>query len=642
MNQKNIYILFFIYLIINVYGTLIDDEEEELNFSSENEYNQMVMTATSAAGTAAVKTIPTQYITTTTTVPSSLKVLPTEALKMKETYILFQHNNTFLNLETALPDNIDGVYVTCLNYDNRDYENEKEKLDLPYVCYDDDCYEAYDTHFNQTYFKPFGPTTTADCRLYTSKEGLPSPTTSINVLTKPVCIPTYASKRTTSQILSTVTEIHDESNTDYITRITTRLSSIYTYTSYFSTTCAYKNKKSSTTTTTTATPTTTIKTYGEDPVSTNVNSGTKTVTMGPRTVYSITIPERIKDYAYTCTKYISGVKHNGPPTTQFVKNIYATTTTTRPPKAIGETVTFTRPPKTIPTFTKPPNTIPTTRITGKVLNTPFTARDSTSTTTTTTTTTTNFTGKYLPVYTPVVDRVPLSDLYMDNISYYCEDDTFCLKRYATYRTSRSLNVQQTSYLACNVYTPFEKPTPTHSDVSIKTMSLCRPTTIVKHSTTPITFKTIYTTIIGESQIATYVTGYLTYITYDAVVTSCNTLKPTDTIMSMTTPMTIPMTTTLTTTTIPTTTTPPTTTAPPKPSTKFVCSVVTVTERQKVTVTKKEQVTVTVTEYDEPTTAVEEHCSSQWEQCGGVNYNGPTCCQSGYTCHYVSPYFSHCI
>nr|AAW64927.1 cellobiohydrolase family 6 [Thermochaetoides thermophila] len=36
------------------------------------------------------------------------------------------------------------------------------------------------------------------------------------------------------------------------------------------------------------------------------------------------------------------------------------------------------------------------------------------------------------------------------------------------------------------------------------------------------------------------------------------------------------------------------------------------------------------------------CSSVWGQCGGINYNGPTCCQSGSVCAYLNDWYSQCI
>jgi len=70
---------------------------------------------------------------------------------------------------------------------------------------------------------------------------------------------------------------------------------------------------------------------------------------------------------------------------------------------------------------------------------------------------------------------------------------------------------------------------------------------------------------------------------------------------------------------------------------------TVTVKEKITVTEKETITVTV-EIDD--TSVEtpkpEQCAKRWAQCGGVGYDGPTCCEEGYTCRALNNYYSQCI
>ena len=35
------------------------------------------------------------------------------------------------------------------------------------------------------------------------------------------------------------------------------------------------------------------------------------------------------------------------------------------------------------------------------------------------------------------------------------------------------------------------------------------------------------------------------------------------------------------------------------------------------------------------------CAAAWEQCGGQDFNGPTCCVSGYTCTVQSQWYSQC-
>jgi len=78
-----------------------------------------------------------------------------------------------------------------------------------------------------------------------------------------------------------------------------------------------------------------------------------------------------------------------------------------------------------------------------------------------------------------------------------------------------------------------------------------------------------------------------------------------------------------------------------PSTKCIPQVVTVTEKNIITVTEKETVTVTVTEDTNPIEE-DQQCAPKWAQCGGQNYDGPTCCQAGYTCHKLNEYYHQCI
>ena len=106
----------------------------------------------------------------------------------------------------------------------------------------------------------------------------------------------------------------------------------------------------------------------------------------------------------------------------------------------------------------------------------------------------------------------------------------------------------------------------------------------------------------------------------------------------------PKTTTTTTTTVSfppktTTTTTTTTTLPPK-STKCIPVTITVTEKSKTTITLKETVTVTVKAG--PSNVNDKNCAEKWAQCGGIGFNGPTCCKSGSTCQQLNQYYSQCI
>lgn len=37
-----------------------------------------------------------------------------------------------------------------------------------------------------------------------------------------------------------------------------------------------------------------------------------------------------------------------------------------------------------------------------------------------------------------------------------------------------------------------------------------------------------------------------------------------------------------------------------------------------------------------------NCAAQWGQCGGNNWNGPTCCQSGSSCSRINEWYSQCL
>jgi hypothetical protein len=44
---------------------------------------------------------------------------------------------------------------------------------------------------------------------------------------------------------------------------------------------------------------------------------------------------------------------------------------------------------------------------------------------------------------------------------------------------------------------------------------------------------------------------------------------------------------------------------------------------------------------EPTPFINE-CAKEWDQCGGLNYDGPNCCPSGFVCEIFNDYYSQCI
>ncbi|OUM58344.1 carbohydrate-binding module family 1 protein [Piromyces sp. E2] len=182
-----------------------------------------------------------------------------------------------------------------------------------------------------------------------------------------------------------------------------------------------------------------------------------------------------------------------------------------------------------------------------------------------------------------------------------------------------------SYYKCDIYThASNEPTPT---VKIIPTSYCKPTET--ENTTHLIHK--YLDDYGEK----ITNGLLTTVSWTELyslepvkVTQCKPpSKTTD----------IPLTSTIeipspSTSDVPTPTTLPT---------KCVPVIVTVTEKEKITVTEKETVTITVEDNGaEPVDDTK--CAPKWAQCGGQDYNGPTCCQSGSTCHEYNKYYSQCM
>jgi hypothetical protein len=71
-----------------------------------------------------------------------------------------------------------------------------------------------------------------------------------------------------------------------------------------------------------------------------------------------------------------------------------------------------------------------------------------------------------------------------------------------------------------------------------------------------------------------------------------------------------------------------------------CEQVTVTVKEKVT--SKETVTITKTVRPEATNGATAKCIKKWGQCGGIGFNGPTCCEPGLTCREMNKYYSQCM
>ena len=80
------------------------------------------------------------------------------------------------------------------------------------------------------------------------------------------------------------------------------------------------------------------------------------------------------------------------------------------------------------------------------------------------------------------------------------------------------------------------------------------------------------------------------------------------------------------------------TLPPKTTAKCIPVTVTVTEKVKTTIRE----TVTVTVNAGPSNVNDQNCADKWAQCGGIGFNGPTCCKSGSTCQQINQYYSQCV
>jgi len=538
MNQKNIIFLFLLYFIINAYGALIEDGgEEELEFSSENKFNEMVKTA---SYTAAVKTLPTKYITkSVTSATPSPTILPS-----KETTITIPFYNTirkFLPVTTVLPNDVDEVFATCLYKNELNYEKKRELLDLPYVCYEDECYHEYNTVFNETYRDQYGYTfTTLECKIFTSKENDPTPTESINVLTTPICIPTYFTSEEYYLVSSTETEIPNETDSNRFAWYTTSvysLSGIFTYS--YSTVCQTKTKSSATPTITEASTPVTVVSTTEYPAS-SIISGTKEI--GTRKVLNYSVPKSIKEIALKCTEQTKYTKYNP---------AYHT------------------------------KTIPTTRITSKILTKtiPSSSSNNSIKTITATKSIPNTTMNFDSSSSSSSSSNKIERRAYDNLGWgitnYCENESSCWGKYTDVYEYQYPNVYTAISRSCRIYTP--EATPTRTDENVPITSFCKPTmtfsTYRINSVTKIDYSTIYD---GPEKTRIRV-EYLT----KADKTSYYTNNCYTTFRTFPTP-------------------PPVITTTPSPSissTKCIPNISTVTEKEKVTVTEKRKVTVTVEVYE---------------------------------------------
>jgi len=139
-----------------------------------------------------------------------------------------------------------------------------------------------------------------------------------------------------------------------------------------------------------------------------------------------------------------------------------------------------------------------------------------------------------------------------------------------------------------------------------------------------------------------------------IITSLTPIKPTTTTTTLKTipsnsyvtttsfkpvPLTMPTTTTTTTTTTTrfrtTTTTTTTTSTKTIPSSLYQTTTTTTTTRRTTTTTTRRTTTTTTRRTTTTTTtansSTQTNCAGPYEQCGGITFNGPTCCTSGYQC-----------
>jgi len=285
-------------------------------------------------------------------------------------------------------------------------------------------------------------------------------------------------------------------------------------------------------------------------------------------------------------------------------------------------------------------------------------------------------SKYQPFITEVGYRVDIDG--ETTTKYKIETTSY---GYRDFYTRASISLTATARNQLTNYTNYYKMRCTSSEVSTKKIpyieTVTYETPIDFVTSTEIYGKTITTTFLNmkSTYVTSYSSGTYTYTECSLRPLSTKQLPVTTTTISTKQPPVITTTTNeqspvITTTTstkqppvITTTTTelspvittttstkqPPvitttttTTTSEQVNSTKCIPAVITVTEKEKVTVTEKETITVTVTENGSTQTNGDVRCAKKWAQCGGVGFNGPTCCESGSTCKELNQYYSQCI
>jgi len=184
----------------------------------------------------------------------------------------------------------------------------------------------------------------------------------------------------------------------------------------------------------------------------------------------------------------------------------------------------------------------------------------------------------------------------------------------------SVKIEDTEYCSCEI-----------NDDTVFDMDKCREAILLMEqdesdNTTTITTTTTTTKVPPVTTTTTTTTKVPPVTT---TTTTTNKIPPVTT--TTTTTKVPPVTTTTTTTKVPPVTTTTTTT------TSCIPWTYTVTETVKETITEKQRVTVTVVADTTP----DVKCAGKWAQCGGVGFNGPTCCEPGTSCHVLSEHYSQC-
>eukprot|EP00833_Pecoramyces_ruminatium_P014738 jgi/Orpsp1_1/1188770/evm.model.d7180000067059.1 len=500
-----------------------------------------------------------------------------------------------------------------------------------------------------SYNKEIGPNqyTRAPCVIYKSYCANKSTTTSTTTVTKTKTIPDVA-----------VTPIRCPKNysmpplncdkSDYRTIVRTSsyvISGTKTQCTRVQTYCADKSTTTSTTTTTTSKTKTLPKLKDCTQIGVRYTKPVLNCTNRRITTRTINYPG-----VGTCTHAFE----------ECVPSTSTTTSTKLPPKSTTTTTTTTSaklPPKTTTTTTTTSNKLPPKSTT---------TRTSTSTSTTTKT-------KSLPKlkdctqigvsYTkPVLNcsnrRITTRTVNYPGVGTCTHAFEECVPSTSTTTTSTKLPPKSTTTTTTTTTTSAKLPPKTTTTTTTTTSTKLPPktttTTYVLGECKTKKLPIVNTRIPLPCNQSEYVTKTITSSYYqsngNAIPCTYHTIgcpATTGTTTTTTTTKQPPKVVTTTTTTTSTTKLPPkivttTTTAPVISGTK--CLPVTVTVTEKETITEKVTITMTVKEGGPSNEPVpdDKNCASKYQQCGGKNFQGPTCCQSGTKCQFISEYYYQCI